>query len=432
MADKSSCADIFDQRSGPFRSTGTALSRSVAAFWTRPAVGWDKALLDAWKDSGNDNIDLIAAGVAFYVFLAIVPLMGAITLIYGLIATPEGVVASMRSLTSVMPTEAAKLIGDQLLVIVTSSGSKKGLGVCLSLGLSLYGAMSAASTTVIALNVAFEERERRGFFRLKLLSLAITTAGIFITLVVAICIATVGHLTALLPNVPKPILILGSLATYAVVGLAGTATAATLYRFGPHRKEYHWVLMTPGSVLTAVAWLAVTLGFGIYVANFGKYDATYGSLGAVVVLLMWLYLSAYALLLGAELDFALNPLSSIRGEQPVSLGTNGPSIEIASSATHDIGANAEAPALHTKTPGFTKRVIVSRVGARAGRAAGFSRLGILPSLLSTGGLMLLRRRGTGKIGLAVLISAGGLSWLGRDKAPTVTVKARIPPTKIPW
>ena len=279
--------------------------RGAASPTAVPMKGWKDVALRTWREAGDDNIGLIAAGVAFYAFLALVPLLGAFVLSYGLVAEPKTVVANMQALTSVMPADAAKLVGEQLMNVVKTSGGKKGLGLLLALGVALFGARNAAGSIVTALNVAYEEKEKRGFIAVNLLSLAITVAGVLVAVLAVVAIAALGHLEELLPHVPDPMLLLGKLASYAAATLAGAAGAATLYRFGPSREQPRWVWLTPGSLLTAILWLLLTLGFGLYVANFGNYNATYGSLGAVVILLTWLYLSSYILLFGAELNSEL-------------------------------------------------------------------------------------------------------------------------------
>ncbi len=229
-------------------------------------------------------------------------MLGAIVLSYGLAADPSTVVHNMQSLTSVMPTDAAKLVGEQLTNIVTTSGSKKELGLLLALALALFGARNGAGSVITALNIAHNEEERRGFLRFNLLALAITAAAVLVAILAVVAIAALSHLESLYPGAPDFVLVLGKLLSYLLVALAG---AATLYRYGPDREDARWIWLTPGSVITAMLWLVLTIGFGIYVANFGNYNATYCSLGAVVVMLTWLYLSAYVLLLGAKLNSEL-------------------------------------------------------------------------------------------------------------------------------
>ena len=270
-----------------------------------PASGWRAALVRAWQQSGKDNISLIAAGVAFYGFLAMVPLLGAIVLSYGLVADPATVIGQVHQLTTVMPADAAKLIGEQLLNIVTASGSKTGFGLLLALVLALYGAMQGARAIVTALNIAYEVPERRSFVRLTLLALAITAVAVVVALLALVAIAAIGALDRLIAGAPGIVVFAGKALPYLLLLAIGAAAAATLYRYGPDHDRATWTWLTPGSVLATALWALATLGFGIYVANFGNYNATYGSLGAVVVLLTWLYLSAYSLLFGAELNAEL-------------------------------------------------------------------------------------------------------------------------------
>ena len=138
-----------------------------------PLKAWIAVARRSWSETSNDNVGLIAAGVAFYGFLALVPLLGATVLVYGLIADPSTVMRDMTQLTSVMPSDAAKLIGEQLMNVVTTSDGKKGLGLLLALALALFGARNGAGAVITALNIAYEEEEKRGFLRVNLLAIGI-------------------------------------------------------------------------------------------------------------------------------------------------------------------------------------------------------------------------------------------------------------------
>jgi membrane protein len=267
-----------------------------------PPSAWKNVVWRAVKETSDDNVGLVAAGVAFYGFLAMVPLLGALVLSYGLVAEPAAVVAHMQTLMRVMPADAARLIGEQLLNVVETSDGKKGLGLLLALALALFGARNGASAIITALNIAYEEKEKRGFLRVNILALVITGCAVLSALLAAFAIALLGRVEALVPHLPEAALVAGRIAAYAALLLAGAAGAATLYRYAPSRRKARWVWISPGSLLVSILWLCLTLGFGLYVANFGNYNATYGSLGAVVVLLTWLYLSSYVLVFGAELN----------------------------------------------------------------------------------------------------------------------------------
>ncbi|WP_425229882.1 YihY/virulence factor BrkB family protein [Sphingomonas sp.] len=312
-------------------------------------AAWKAALVVAWRRAGEDNISLIAAGVGFYAFLAMVPLLGAIVLSYGLFAAPATVVRDIRQLTTVMPADAAKLVGQQLMTVVQGSSGKKGLGLLVALGVALFGARQGAGAIVTALNIAYEEKEKRGFIALNLLSLGITAAAVLVAILATTAIGALGHLQALLPHLPGWASAIGKLVTYLLLGAAGAAGAASLYRWGPSRTAARWVWLTPGSVLTSALWLVLTIGFGLYVSQFGNYNATYGSLATVVVLLTWLYLSAYILLFGAEVNAALEKQEAPAGAKAGEEGL-------------DDGGKKPTPRPHPPVPVASVRSGSSRVG----------------------------------------------------------------------
>ena len=284
--------------------------------WRLALPAWKAVLPRAWRETTEDNVSLVAAGVAFYGFFALVPLLGAAILSYGLVSDPQDIIRDVIRLSEVLPREAAALIGEQLLAIGRTSGEKQGLGLVAALGLALFGARNGATSIIAALNIAYEEDEHRGFVWLNVLSLIITAGAAVLAVLAVIAIASLGHLDGLLPGLPAAVLVAGKLLSYLVLVLAGAGGAAALYRFAPSRRQPQWAWLTPGSVLAGALWLVTTLGFGVYVANFADYGATYGSLSAVILLLTWLYLSAYVLVLGAELNSELERQTTARTAEP--------------------------------------------------------------------------------------------------------------------
>ena len=387
-----------------------------------PANGWKDVLIRAWKEGSADNISLIASGVAFCGVLALVPMLGAVVLSYGLVASPESVIHNVQGMTSVMPGEAAKLIGEQLMNVVTTSGGKKGFGLLVALLIALYGATKGAGAIITALNIAYDEEETRGFVRLQLVTLAITAGAVLLAIVATIAIAALGHLETLLPWAPGWALALAKLATYVVMAGAAAAAAATLYRYAPNRDEAEWKWLSPGSVGVTLAWLAATAGFGIYVANFGSYDATYGSLGAAIVLLTWLYLSAYILLLGAEVNCELERQTA----QDTTVGADKPLGTRGAHAADTVAGERETA---TRSPGLgdggdagdqvpadgseVKNYLAARASNQAGALAGLPKVGMFSSVLATGGLAMLRRKGRAPVGGALLATAAAISWMKR-------------------
>src|SRR3954471_18800062 len=164
-------------------NTGAESGRTADSPLQIPPRGWKQVALRTWRQSSEDNVGLVAAGVAFYGFLAMVPLLGATVLTYGLIARPQTVLDNVQSLATAMPKDIARLIGDQLMNVVKTSGDKKGLGLLAALGIALWGARNAAGSVIIALNIAYEEEEKRGWTKVTLLSLAITGAGVLLAVI---------------------------------------------------------------------------------------------------------------------------------------------------------------------------------------------------------------------------------------------------------
>lgn len=253
---------------------------------------WLAALRVALRQAQEDNVGLVAAGVAFYAFLAIVPLLGALVLLYGLVADPATIARHAAELTDLLPRSAAELIVGQLESVVESSGAKAGLGLVIALALALFSARGAMGAIILALDIAYNIDDRRGFVKRNLLAYAMTLGMAVGIIVVAGAIAA----SAVLPGWGARV------AGYAVVFGAAVGGAWLVYRYAPDRPPPSPHYQFPGALLFGLLATALTLGFGLYVSNFADYNATYGALGAVVVLLMWLYLVAYAVILSAELN----------------------------------------------------------------------------------------------------------------------------------
>jgi membrane protein len=267
-----------------------------------PRHAWVEILKRVWNKTGSDNISLMAAGVAFYGFLSIVPFVGALVMTYGLIADPSSIADHMRTVITLVPRDAAKLILDQIISLVTTASTKKGIGLAVALLISIYGATRASGAVIMALNVVYEQPERRSIIRTTLLSFVLIIGAVLIGILgilAASAVALVGKLAEGLGPVAG---VAVSIATWLIAGTLASLAIAAAYRYAPDRSDARWRWLTMGSALATLLWLIATLGFGAYAATLGNYNATYGSLGAVVVLLMWLYVSSYAILLGAEIN----------------------------------------------------------------------------------------------------------------------------------
>lgn len=403
---------------------GRAGRRSAISPWSIPSGGWKAVLLRSWREAGEDNISLIASGVAFCAVLAMVPMLGAIVLLYGLVATPHTVSESVHTMMSMMPTDAARLIGEQLDNVVKTSDGKKGVGLLIAIAIALYGVMKGASAVITALNIAYEEQESRSSLRRYLVAFAMAGGGVAIAIFAVMATAAMTALEKLIPDAPAAVLILGKIVSYGLLTAIAAGLAAMVYRYGPDRRNAQWLWLTPGSLFASLSWLIITIGFGFYVANLGSYDATYGSLGAAIVLLTWLYLSSYVLLLGAELNCELER-QTIRDttegpERP--LGARGayaadtvaeaddrpsPSMDGLSVAASPVGTSLSRR--KRKHPSAVKHFLMTRLTARIIRAAGFDQSGAASSTLASGGLALLRRPRRRALGGALLVAAGSLT-----------------------
>lgn len=433
-------ADIAGKAAGAATAPPGEKGRDAETPAQIPAPGWKEILLRTWKEASKDNVSLVAAGVAFYGFLAMVPLLGATVLTYGLIATPQAVLHNVQSLATAMPRDVAKLIGDQLLNVVNTSGSKKGLGLIAALAVALWGARNAAGSIIIALNIAYEEEEKRSWWKVTLLSLTITAAAVLLAMIAAAAIGAMSALDRVLAGAGEVGIIAGKVVTYLLLAAFAAAAAATLYRYGPSRSWAKWKWITPGSAFFAVTWVLLTLGFGFYVEYFGKYNLTYGSLGGVVILVTWLYLSSLVLLFGAEFNSEIEhqtarDTTENQREQP--LGARGAwSADHVAAGPADEGKEAEsgreqplsddASGSRSSSPGGSAGrlpdrakehehpYLAARLANRAGSLAGMRKVGMASAALSTFGLSLLRKRGREVAGASLLATAVGLSLLNRE------------------
>jgi membrane protein len=267
-----------------------------------PRHAWREVLGRVWTKMGTDNVSLMAAGVAFYGFLSIVPLLGALVMTYGLIADPATIADHMRTIIQVVPRDAAKLILDQIVNLVTTASSKKGIGLVVALLISLYGATRASGAIIMALNVVYEQPEKRSFIWTTILSFMLIIGAVFVGVMGMLSASAIALIGRLVEGLGTAATLGISAVTWLVAGALASFAIAATYRFAPDRADAKWRWLSMGSALATVLWLIATLGFGAYAATLGNYNATYGSLGAVVVLLMWLYVSAYAILLGAEIN----------------------------------------------------------------------------------------------------------------------------------
>jgi membrane protein len=263
--------------------------------------GWGRILANVYSETNRDNVSVMAAGVAFWTFLSIFPAMSALISIYGLISDPVVIATQVESLAWVLPQSALQLLYDQLHRLIGAPPQALGLGLVISLLLALWYSMSGTGTLMQALTVAYEERDTRSILAYYAQSAALTIAIAVFVLLSLFLVAIVPAVLGWLPF-PKGMRDLIGLVRWPVLAVLLILALGGVYRFAPARRNPCWHLFSPGTIVAALVWLAGSAGFSYYVANFSSYDKTYGSLGTVVVLLMWLYLGAFIVLVGAEFN----------------------------------------------------------------------------------------------------------------------------------
>ncbi len=288
---------------------GAGLASTPPAPKTGPR--WKATLLRVYEDISRHRLMTMAAGVTFYAVLSIFPAIAAIVAIYGLFADASTIATHLQSLSGVLPEGAMNVVGDQLKRLTAQGSGTLGLASVLALLVSLWSANSGTKGMFDALNAAYGEDETRSFLRLTAISMIFTLAAIAFVLVALGLMVVVppvlkalglGGATALLVKVLRwPVLVL-------VVALL----LAPLYRYGPSRASAQWRWISWGSAVAALGWLAVSLLFTWYAANFGTFNKTYGTLGAVMGFMMWIWLSTLVILIGAEVDAELERRTTTR------------------------------------------------------------------------------------------------------------------------
>lgn len=269
-----------------------------------PAKGWKDVAFRVKDEIANDRIGLVAAGVAFYGLLALFPAITAVIAISGLLVEPSQIVEQMRSFSGLMPEEVMTIITDQATSVAGSRDGGLGLAAIVGILVALYSASKGMASLIEGLNVVYDENESRGFIKLKLVTLGLTLlliAGLVIGLGVTLAVpailtfANLGPLSSVLATVLPWIL----LVAMTMLGLAA------LYHFAPSRDRPEWQWASPGAIIGCIMWIVASVGFAFYVGNFGSYNESFGTLAGAIVLLMWFWISAYIVLVGAEVNAEL-------------------------------------------------------------------------------------------------------------------------------
>ena len=268
-------------------------------------------VMETVHNIGNHDTSLLAAGVAFYALFALFPALAAATWIFGLLANPATVHDQLNNLRDVVPAEAWQLI-DQQLTTLTSKSASFSLAGIISLLVAIYSARTAASSMMGALNVVYSIEENRGFIKTNAIAILFTVLAIVI-LLLAVGVLVVAPILFNFVGLNSFASEIIRYARWPALAVVMILALAVVYRYGPNRDRARWKWLTWGSATATVIWLIASFGFSWYVSAFNSYDKVYGSIGAVVILLFWFWITSFCGLLGAELD---NVIERRRGVPP--------------------------------------------------------------------------------------------------------------------
>jgi len=267
-----------------------------------PARGWLLILRRVlFTQLSRDHVGLIAAGVAFYGLLALFPATTALIGIAGMLIDPEAVTSQINAYSGMIPASAASIVQQQVNDVGATQTGALTLVAVVGLSVAVYSASKGVGSLIEGINVAYDQTETRGFIRLLLLRLGLTVAGL-VAVTMALGVVIVFPAVLALVDLGQTAEAAIGLIRWVVLLLFVAVGIAALYRCAPDRSPAKWSWLMPGSILACGLWLVATIGFSVYVENFGSYNQSFGALGGVIILLMWFWISAYLVLLGAEVN----------------------------------------------------------------------------------------------------------------------------------
>jgi membrane protein len=266
-----------------------------------PWAGWKDILWRTYESTNDDRLLATAAGVVFFGLLAVFPAVTALVSSYGLFADASTIGANLQTLSLMLPEGSFGIVEEQIARVLAKGNASLGATFLFGLLLALWSANAGVKAIIDALNVVNEEREKRSFIKLNLISLAFTTAGIAALLLMVSAVVAFPLALDHLGIAPDSKLIV-SLLRWPLLFVILLLALGLLYRFGPSRRQARWQWLSVGTVAAALLWIAGSAALSWYLSNFGNYNATYGSLGAAIGLMMWMWMSAIIVLCGAELN----------------------------------------------------------------------------------------------------------------------------------
>ncbi|SOC79776.1 membrane protein [Salinimicrobium sediminis] len=276
-----------------------------------PLRGWKVIGLQVKDEIGENNVSIISAGVAFYAFLAVFPAIGALVSIYGLAMDPQSLQGQLERIAQVMPQQAFEIIQAQLEQLVNTSGSALSWSLVIGILLSLWSANKGTKSLFTGLDIAYDTNKTRGFIKQNALTLLYTLLAVLV-IIISIAVIVVFPIIVGYLGLPSNIETLIGYGRWIILAALVIYFVGAVYKYAPAKRtpEFRWVL--PGALLATFLWLLASWGFSFYVKNFGSYGEVYGSISAVVVLLLWLFLTSFIILIGAELNSEIEKYARLR------------------------------------------------------------------------------------------------------------------------
>lgn len=269
-----------------------------------PRSAWWRIIKRVAGQYGQDHLTIIAAGCAFFTLLAVLPALTAVILLYGMVSDPSEAARNVSPFLAVLPGDASTLLSDRITELASSPDHAVGAGLAVAVGVAWWSSSNAVRATLNALNIVYNEREKRHFLRLNLSIFGFTLAAMVGFVIVQFILTLVPTLLSFLgldASVERTLIFL----RWPLLAFVFLGAMVLLYRLAPSREQARWSWVLPGALFATLAWLAASGLFALYVANFANFDAMYGSFGAIVVLLLWLNWTFLIILLGAELNSEL-------------------------------------------------------------------------------------------------------------------------------
>ncbi len=269
-----------------------------------PAMGWKDTLLRVKNDISEDRLSMISASMSYYALLAFVPAITSLVLLYAWFSDPSKISNHISQISQFIPSEAEEILRGQLTTLSSTTSSTLGLSAIGTLLFSLWSASKGSGSVIEAMNIIYEERECRKFLKRTSLAIALTFLGTILSLFAMVVVVALPAITGIF-NFGAVFETLSIAAGWVILLLIFSFYLSCIYRFGPCRHKAKWKWVSVGSIIASVLWAATSVLFSWYASSFGDYNKTYGSLGAVIVLMMWFYFSSFIILLGGEINSEL-------------------------------------------------------------------------------------------------------------------------------